>query len=255
MRLSPLALLGALLPAALASALSPAKTTTLTLRVPASHALPNPWSLPPSTHATLSSLHQPRRSAPLTTANGFVFRDVAPGSYLLDVHCPTHAFAPLRVDVLEQPPAGAGAEDGKARVKVWETYRGNDWDNRGEVLPADGEGVFEVRPLGGKNYFMERSKFSVFSILKNPMILVGLVSMGLFFGMPYLVDNMDPEMREEWEKSQKSNPMNSLMGGAQPGQNPMGNFDMAAFLAGSQKKEDSPAPSGNGGSQKKGGRR
>lgn len=30
---------------------------------------------------------------------------------------------------------------------------------------------------------------SVLTILKNPMILLGLVSMGLFFGMPKLVEN------------------------------------------------------------------
>lgn len=27
------------------------------------------------------------------------------------------------------------------------------------------------------------------TILKNPMILLGLVSMGIFLGMPYLVEN------------------------------------------------------------------
>jgi hypothetical protein len=45
---------------------------------------------------------------------------------------------------------------------------------------------------------------------------------------------VDPEMRAEWEERQKENPMNSIMGAAS-GQNanPMGNFDMAAFLAGS----------------------
>lgn len=121
------------------------------------------------------------------------------------------------------------------------------------------------------------------------MILLGLVSMGIFFGMPYLVDNstswlsylhcifhdandgtatVDPEMREEWEKNQKSSTMNNLLGGgggAQPAANPMSNFDMAAFLAGSNKKDDanaapaaSPAPAGNGGSggkKEKGSRR
>lgn len=30
---------------------------------------------------------------------------------------------------------------------------------------------------------------NVLNILKNPMILLGLVSMGIFIGMPYLVDN------------------------------------------------------------------
>ncbi|CAI4218183.1 unnamed protein product [Parascedosporium putredinis] len=80
---------------------------------------------------------------------------------------------------------------------------------------------------------------SIFSILKNPMILLGLVSMGLFVGMPYLVDNMDPEMKAEFEERQKSSPMNNLLAGQASGGNPMGNFDMAAFLAGSNKKEGS----------------
>ena len=45
-------------------------------------------------------------------------------------------------------------------------------------------------------------------------------------------------MRAEFEERQKTNPMNSLLTGAQPGgQGPMGNFDVAAFLAGSNKKD------------------
>lgn len=33
------------------------------------------------------------------------------------------------------------------------------------------------------------STVNVLSILKSPMILLGLVSMGIFIGMPYLMDN------------------------------------------------------------------
>ncbi|KZL76462.1 hypothetical protein CI238_12046 [Colletotrichum incanum] len=218
-----------------------ALAASLTLSVPSSPALPNPYTLPPSTRATLSALGA-SFSAPLSVKNTFVFGNVtAPGSYLVDVHCATHAFAPLRLDV--------GAD---GSLSAWETYRGNDWDNKGEAYTAkDFEGGgkgFEVRVLGGKNYFVERSKFSVLTILKNPMILLGLVSMGIFLGMPYLVDNMDPEMRAEFEERQKSNPMNSILGGGEPGANPMGNFDMAAFLAGTGKKDESSGSgSSNGG--------
>lgn len=54
---------------------------------------------------------------------------------------------------------------------------------------------------------------------------------------------VDPETRAEWEASQKENPVNSLLsGGGQQQANPLGNFDMAAYLAGSNKKE-----SGGGG--------
>ncbi|KAL2166772.1 hypothetical protein VTG60DRAFT_2153 [Thermothelomyces hinnuleus] len=92
---------------------------------------------------------------------------------------------------------------------------------------------------------MERSSFSVLSIFKNPIILLSMVSMALFFGMPKLVENMDPEMRAEWEERQKENPMNALMGAAS-GQNanPMASFDMAAFLAGSG--SSNKAEEGNG---------
>ncbi|KAK0705006.1 hypothetical protein B0H67DRAFT_522440 [Lasiosphaeris hirsuta] len=236
MRLNPLLPLLSLLTLTAASP----QTTTITLRIAPSHALlPNPNALAPATHATLSSLHK-AKSAPLTVANTFVFGNVSAGSYLVDVHCATHAFAPLRIDVV---PSEIEA-DGRLRVQAWETYRGNDWDNKGEAVPV-GEAGLEVRVVGGKGYFMERSKFSVLSILKNPMILLGLVSMGIFLGMPYLVDNMDPEMKAEWEERQKTNPMNSIMG-ATTGGSGVGNFDVAGFLAGSSKKDEAGSGSGSG---------
>lgn len=110
------------------------------------------------------------------------------------------------------------------------------------------------------------------SIFMNPMILMGLVSMVVFIGLPKLVENstypfdskelttrierkltnsaVDPETKAEWEAAQKENPMSSILGGASGGQqqaNPLGNFDMAAYLAGSNKKE-SGGGSGSGSS-------
>lgn len=55
-------------------------------------------------------------------------------------------------------------------------------------------------------------------------------------------------MRAEWEERQKENPMNAIMGAAsgQQGGSAMGNFDMAAFLAGSGgKKEEGSSRSGS----------
>lgn len=128
-----------LIPAALA--------LDITLYLPAK---PNPFTLPSTTHATLSSLSQ-HHTAPITTVNTFVFRNVShPESYLVDIFCPTTGFQPLRIDV---------AADGS--VQAWETYRGNEWDNKGEVLPvkesSGGKGV-EIKALGTKNYFAERPK-------------------------------------------------------------------------------------------------
>ena len=150
-------------------------TTTLTLRIPASAPfLPNPHLLPASTRATLTTLGR-ALTAPLSVANTFVFRNVSAGSYLADIHCVTHAFAPLRVDVgvaVAGVEVGAGSGKGKGGkglgVRAWETFRGNDWANTGEGAAVgeygDGNGgkVVEVRVLGGKGYFMERSSCEFF---------------------------------------------------------------------------------------------
>ncbi|KAI1353306.1 hypothetical protein F5Y01DRAFT_277563 [Xylaria sp. FL0043] len=240
---------------ALSLLFSPASAATITLSIPASPQIPNPAALPPSTHASLTALGAAFQ-APLTTANTFIFRNVTPGSYLCDVHCATHGFAPLRVDVLS---ATAGEDGEVGQLRVWETFRGNDWENKGEEIKAADGAAFPVKVLGSKVYYTERGSFSIFSILKNPMILMGLVSLAIFIGMPKLMENMDPEMRAEFEEQSKKNPMNSLISGPQPGSNPMGNFDVAGFLAGqgsgsSSSKEEPEQSSGNGGG-KKGGRR
>lgn len=151
MNLKSLLLLPLLSLGAAAFETTPLTTTTLTLSVPPSPpSLGNPSALPPTTHATLVSTGE-TYTAHLSPSNAFVFRNVSvPGSYLVNVHCPTHNFIPLRLDV---------APDGS--LAAWETFRGNDWDNRGEALRlvefATGKG-FEVRVAGVKGYFTERSK-------------------------------------------------------------------------------------------------
>jgi hypothetical protein len=221
------------------------QSSSFSLQIIPSPALPNPSAqLPPSTHATLSSLSAPPFSAPLTSTNSFVFRNVSAGSYLVDVHCATHVFAPLRVDVDQQDTV----------VGVWDTFRGNDWDNRGEAKPQARAGGFEIRAFAGKNHFMERPRFSVLSILKNPMILIAIFGGAMFMVMPYLMDNMDPEMRAEFEASQKSNPMAALLGGGGGG-GQGGGFDMAEYLSGAGASKsggggDGGNNGGGGGTQK-----
>jgi hypothetical protein len=73
----------------------------------------------------------------------------------------------------------------------------------------------------------------------------------------HVITTVDPELRAEWEQHQKENPMNALMAATSgQGANPMGNFDMAAFLAGSKPKSSSSSSSAaadsNGGGKAKG---
>jgi len=129
----------------------------LRVAIPSSQQLLHPNTLPASTHATLTTLSN-TYSSPLRSDNTFDFRNVTSGSYLLDVHCHTHAFAPLRVDVREIVPDGGGLEG--QEVQVWGTFRGNEWTNTGEVVQAQKENgiwAFDVKVQSGKDYFIERT--------------------------------------------------------------------------------------------------
>ncbi|KKY28702.1 hypothetical protein UCDDS831_g00087 [Diplodia seriata] len=208
-------------------------------------------SLPGSTHATLHA-RGPPHAAPLRRDGTFVFVDVAPGSYLLSVHGRDHVFENLRVDVEEAVDYDSGNAKKTEKVRAWQTFRGNEWANRGEKRGETsgkeaGQMMAEVRVLGRKEYYQERSGFSPLSFLKNPMILMGVFSLALIVGMPYLMDNMDEETKAEFEEMQKNSPL---------GQNPatqLQNFDLASFLAG--KKDEQPqqsTQSGGSGSKKRG---
>ncbi|KAI9870538.1 MAG: hypothetical protein M1830_004116, partial [Pleopsidium flavum] len=190
---------------------------SLSLVIPPSNLVPNPSTLPASTFATLTNTGR-TYTAPFQRNAHFTFRNLTVGSYLLDVRCRDYNFAPLRVDV-----------GGSDEVEVWQTFRGHEWDNKGEKIM---ERPVHVKVLAGKDYYEERSGFSPLSLLKNPMILLGVVGLGIVFGMPYLLDNMDPEMRAEFEEQQKKGPL----GGGVTAANPLQGFDMAGWMAGSTAK-------------------
>jgi len=210
--------------------LQPVLAATLLVNIPPSALVPAPSSLSPATTASLTTLAH-SFVAPLSASNTFSFRNVTAGSYLLDVHCPTYFFAPLRIDV--------GEDDA---VEAWGTFRGNEWSNKGEVVAVRRQGttnILDVKAVRPKNYYRERTGFSPLSILQNPMILLAGGSMIFVFGLPYLMDTMDPETRAEFEERQKSSPVGGLLGGGSSGSNPMANFDAAAWLAGAGR--DTPA--------------
>ena len=126
------------------------------------HILPNPSILPPSTTATLTTLGQ-IYSAHLRTDNAFDFRNVTVGSYLFDVNCHTHSFAPLRVDVHKPATIEKTGGTELKEVEAWGTFRGNEWSNKGEfaAIKEIKEGrkdiyTFDVKVQAAKEYLIER---------------------------------------------------------------------------------------------------
>ncbi|KAI9823702.1 MAG: hypothetical protein M1819_001146 [Sarea resinae] len=221
--------------------LATATALSLHITIPASPQLPSPAALPSSTRLLLSSSGK-EYSAPISRRGDFTLRNVTAGSYLLTVSSADVAFAPLRVDV------GKSLYDGekwvKPDVEAWTTFLGNEWDNKGEKRSkgtSDAGDVIELAVLAKKEYYVARAGFSVISLFKNPMIILGLFSMALIFGMPYIMENMDPEMKSELEARQKE----TLGDRPTPAQS-LQNFDMAAWMAGSG--SSSPRTGGAGAS-------
>lgn len=220
---------------------------SLRVQIPASNLIPNPYTLPSSTHATLTSGTEPPRTALLRRGDYFEFANITTaGSYLLEVRSRDFVFAPYRIDI-----APSTADSAEALVSgAWETYRGTKWEDRGVALVAapTKDLTLTVKTLSGKNFYEQRQGFNPMSLLKNPMILMAVVALAFTFGMPKLMENMDPEMRAEYEEMQKKSPMNSVtkaMQGGGGGGGGADGFDLAGFLAGSGRSTGSEKAADN----------
>lgn len=140
---------------ALAPLASAASAARFILHIP-NTPLVNPSSLPSTTHATLQSSGAPL-DAYITRSNSFNFNNISVGSYLATIHSRDYAFEPLRIDVtLEEAVEGSG--DKREKVAAWQTFIGNEWDNKGESRGEGGNGlVIEVQPRMPKEYYQERA--------------------------------------------------------------------------------------------------
>ncbi|KAK5122750.1 hypothetical protein LTR85_003665 [Meristemomyces frigidus] len=220
-----------------------ASAARLTVSIPPSPPLlPNPSTLPPSTHAVLVGPPGVHYDVPIRRDSTFVFPDVAEASYLLTLHSRDYFFPPLRVDVSK-----AADESQQQTIQAWQTFRGNEWDNKGPHYGSGkGELQLQIQPSGHKEFYQERGGFNIIGFVKSPMILMALVSAVMIFGMPYLMDNMDPETKAEFEEMQKSSPLTGSGGAA----NQIQNFDLAGWMAGKGTSSGSGA-SGGGNSKKR----
>jgi len=204
----------------------------LEIAISPSHSLPTPPRFQYSTRADLTLNGSPI-IAPITRANTFIFNIVPAGSHLLSVYSRDAIFEDLRVDV--------SANDTGEYVSAWTTWRGNEWDNRGESRGGGyGHNVrLEVRPVAGKEYYQQRASFSILSLLKNPMILIALFSLVMVVGMPYLMDNLDPEIKAELEEMQRKN--KGMSNSASNIQNMDIGNSIASWMAGSSTSGDKNA--------------
>lgn len=136
----------------------------------------------------------------------FSFYKVPPGIHLLDVHSYTFNFGQVKIQLLE--------ESMDAPKCIEYPYPGAPKQVMKHPLNLKAHASFQ--------YFEEKKGFAIGSILKNPMMLMMLVSVGMMFLMPKMMENLEPEERERMQKQMQdqqdptkmlSNLWNDMSGG------------------------------------------
>jgi ER membrane protein complex subunit 7 len=118
----------------------------------------------------------------------FTIHDIPPGIYVIDVHSPTHHFSQIKCQF--KPEA---VEEDKPILSCLEyLYPGAPKLVVDKLLTLTAMATFE--------YFEVKRGFSIFSILKNPMLLMMAFTVGMMYIMPKMMENLDPEEREQMKK-------------------------------------------------------
>jgi ER membrane protein complex subunit 7 len=130
----------------------------------------------------------------------FTIHDVIPGIYLLEVHSPIHHFSQVKCQfkpdaVIEQKPVFSCLEY---------HFPG--------ALKQPMDVPLVLTALGTYDYFEGKRGFSILSLLKNPMVLMMVVTCGFMYFLPKMMENMDPEERAMMQKqmARQQNPQQML---------------------------------------------
>ncbi|KAG8857207.1 hypothetical protein FRB96_005881 [Tulasnella sp. 330] len=148
-------------------------------------------------------------SASVWKSGQFVFRDVEPGSYVLNVLSRDFYFDQLRVDVgqiateevstataTDNTPVPTTPTSDSPKIQVRPLPLGT--PHNPTPLPPLLAYPIRLTPLKTKVYFEEKQEFSLIGMFQgNPMMLVMVGTVLMSFLMPKMLASMDPDERKE----------------------------------------------------------
>jgi hypothetical protein len=125
----------------------------------------------------------------------FVFQHVPVGSYVLEVVSVGFVFHAVRIDV------NAGKEGSAATTISASPVYGRDRLSQHQRLPHP----LVLRPIGASSYFEVHPPWSPFDMLKNPGSIMMGVTLIIIVVFPKMLNNLDPEEREQMKKMSLTN--------------------------------------------------
>jgi len=191
---------------------------------------------------------------------GFVFRDVAPGTYTIDVLAPDHVFPQYRVDVLPpgesvipweiheiatiSPAPTPSSSPSPPDINVYPIPPGTPHLHNPR-LPLLSYPI-KFQAAHRRSYEIPKQSFDIIGMFSNPMMLMMLFTGIMMFAMPKLMENMDPELVKEVKEKQ------DRMFSAQSRLTEGGAGGLSSLLAEATSK---PPGGQSGGSKKAGGKK
>lgn len=147
--------------------------------------LPDSMQNLPPLNSTLITLNDGEYTTYSAISDGsFSFHNIPPGVHVLDVRSSFYHFSQIKIQLLP---------DNQMIPNCIEyVYPGATKYSIEHPLTLNAHATFE--------YFEKRPSFSPFRIFKNPMVLMMIVSIGFMVMMPSMMNNLDPEQKEQMKK-------------------------------------------------------
>jgi len=138
----------------------------------------------------------------------FLLHDIPAGTYVLDVILPEYIFVPIRIDV-------SARDKGKVRASAMNVH---------SVAPLQSQSSRQEKlqyPLSLKpdykaDFFMKREVWSVWSLLRQPMVLMMGVTALIVIVFPRMLNSMDPKEMKEMRKMQSKMTLTNILKGDIP---------------------------------------
>jgi len=135
----------------------------------------------------------------------FTFHDVSPGSYILEILMVDYFFLPVRLDV-------SAREKGRVRASLLVPSSSSSQSLSLQNIRKDKlQYPLSLTPIHKPDYFQRRAPMNIMGMLKNPMVIMILITLVIVVVMPRMLANMDPADIEEMKRMQNNMSVNNLL--------------------------------------------
>ena len=144
-----------------------------------------------------------------TSDGNFTIHDIKPGVYIIDIISPIHHFSQVKClykpinksEALQQQQSSSFTITDDVTTRKKPIFSCIEYHYPGATKRTiDESNLLVLTVLASFEYFETKRGFSLLSILKNPMVLMMILTGGIMYMLPKMMEGMDPEERAMMQK-------------------------------------------------------